>query len=426
MSSIETTTIGELGRVVTGKTPQTSRDDYFGGDIPFYTPSDMDGRKKIAVTKRTLTEAGAVSVKNCRIPAGAVMVSCIGSDMGKAAIASKDGVSNQQINTIIVKPDYCGEYIYYNLCGRQDELKTLGAGGSAQPILNKSDFSALEISVPPIDTQRRIAKVLGALDSKIDCLNEIQTNLHEMVSAVFRAWVVNPDSLNVNADSRPNSFMSGIRDLLPGTVEDSELGDIPTGWCVRALDEIAIFLNGLALQKYPPNGGNTLPVIKIAQLRKGDTKGAERCSDLLPGSYIVGDGDILFSWSGSLEVEVWCGGTGALNQHLFKVSPREVPDWFIYFWLRHHLPEFRLIAASKATTMGHIQRYHLSEAKALIPSAQFLKMMDDLVAPMFERIKICRYEIRTLRNLRDVLLPALMNDDLEFQNLDLVSSIAGA
>ena len=131
-----------------------------------------------------------------------------------------------------------------------------------------------------------------------------------------------------------------------------------------------MYLNGLALQKFPPESEDEfLPVIKIAQLRAGNTVGADRASARLKPEYIVHDGDVLFSWSGSLEVEFWCGGDGALNQHLFKVSSAEVPKWFYYLATRHFLHGFREIAAHKATTMGHIQRKHLTEARLLVTPA---------------------------------------------------------
>ena len=95
-------------------------------------------------------------------------------------------------------------------------------------------------------------------------------------------------------------------------------------------------------------------------------KGGDKASRDIPEEYIIHDGDLLFSWSGSLEVVVWYGGDGALNQHLFKVTSR-YPQWFIYGWLLEHLPEFRAIAAAKATTMGHIQRRHLTEAAVVVP-----------------------------------------------------------
>jgi hypothetical protein len=166
--------------------------------------------------------------------------------------------------------------------------------------------------------------------------------------------------------------------LFPDAFDESELGLVPRGWGVAALDSVADFLNGLALQKFPPeNDDDWLPVIKIAQLRKGDTSGADHASQNIKSEYIVQNGDVLFSWSGSLEVEVWCGGMGALNQHLFKVTSKNFAKWFYFLWTRYHLPHFQQIAAGKATTMGHIQRKHLTEAKVLVPPESLLGVMTE-------------------------------------------------
>ena len=164
-------------------------------------------------------------------------------------------------------------------------------------------------------------------------------------------------------------------------------------WEEKSIDEIANFLNGLALQKFPPKGNEFLPVIKIAQLRKNDCEGADKASMSVPPQYIVNDGDILFSWSGSLEVVIWCGGKGALNQHLFRVTSTKYPKWFYYLWTKYHLPEFQEIAAGKATTMGHIQRHHLSAAKVLVPDDNRLQEMDKFMSPLLEKIIFNEYKI---------------------------------
>jgi len=206
--------------------------------------------------------------------------------------------------------------------------------------------------------------------------------------------------------------------LFPEHFEDSPLGHIPKGWQVRSLDEIAKYLNGLALQKYPPSDGPTLPVIKIAQLRKGDSIGADRCNADIPQNYIIQDGDVLFSWSGSLEVKIWCGGPGALNQHLFRVTSHEFPKWFFYLWTLYHLDEFRLIAADKATTMGHIQRGHLSAATVLIPPLALLDAMTSTMSPFIDQVIANRIESRNLVRLRDTLLPKLLSGDLRAEVVD--------
>src|SRR5690606_26777533 len=130
------------------------------------------------------------------------------------------------------------------------------------------------------------------------------------------------------------------------------------------------------------------------------------------------DGDVLFSWSGSLEVEVWTGGRGALNQHLFKVTSREVPKWFYYFATRQHLPDFRAIAAGKATTMGHIQRGHLTAAKVVVPPPDTLGKFDAAFAPLFEQSIGNALQARTLAQLRDTLLPRLISGRLRVKDAE--------
>ena len=191
------------------------------------------------------------------------------------------------------------------------------------------------------------------------------------------------------------------------------LGLVPRGWGVAALDSVADFLNGLALQKFPPeNDDDWLPVIKIAQLRKGDTSGADHASQNIKSEYIVQNGDVLFSWSGSLEVEVWCGGMGALNQHLFKVTSKNFAKWFYFLWTRYHLPHFQQIAAGKATTMGHIQRKHLTEAKVLVPPESLLGVANDAFDPLLNQLITNSLQAQTLATLRDTLLPRLISGQL--------------
>ncbi len=212
------------------------------------------------------------------------------------------------------------------------------------------------ILLPPVQEQRAIASVLGSLDDKIELNRRVNVTLEEMAQALFRSWCVVFDPVRAKMKGhQPAGMDEETAALLPDSFEDSPLGEIPKGWSVEPLDKVAHFLNGLALQKYPPDGDEYLPVIKIAELRKGVTESSGRASAKIPPQYVVEDGDLLFSWSGSLEVQLWTGGLGALNQHLFKVTSERYPKWFYYYWIKQHLPVFRAIAADKATTMGHIK-----------------------------------------------------------------------
>jgi type I restriction enzyme S subunit len=301
---------------------------------------------------------------------------------------------------------------YQLLTERHKKWMLQNAGGTTMPSLNEGIIRRIPILLLPLAEQKRIAGILGALDDKIELNRKMNETLEQMSKALFKSWFVDFDPVHAKAAGRqPNGMDRETADLFPDCFVDSEMGKIPEGWKVLSLDEIAHFLNGLALQKYPPSDGPTLPVIKIAQLRKGDTTAADRCDASLPSEYVIEDGDVLFSWSGSLEVEIWCGGKGALNQHLFKVTSAEFPKWLYYLWTRWHLEEFRRIAAYKATTMGHIQRGHLTAAKVIAAPNELLGKMTNVISPIIDRIVSNNRQSRTLRELRDNLLPKLLSGE---------------
>jgi type I restriction enzyme, S subunit len=285
--------------------------------------------------------------------------------------------------------------------------------GAVFDSLRCADVPKFELHIPPLQEQQAIAHILGALDDKIELNRRMNETLEAIARAIFKSWFVDFDPVRAKAEGhQPSGMDAGTAALFPSSFEDSSLGKIPKGWQVKGLDEIADFLNGLALQKYPPEGEDSLPVIKIAQLRVGNAEGADRAASNLPAEYIVQDGDVLFSWSGSLEEVVWCGGQGALNQHLFKVTSRTYPKWFYYQWIREHLSDFQAIAAGKATTMGHIQRHHLSEAKVVVPTLDLVNAMDRVMGPPLQSVVANNLQSRTLAAMHDALLPKLISGEI--------------
>lgn len=290
------------------------------------------------------------------------------------------------------------DFVYY-LC-RAPEFRNFAIsrmeGTSGRQRVAWQSIANYEFELPQPEVRRAAAEVLATLDDRINNLRQSNATIEAIAAAQFKSRFVNFDGVP------------------PEDMQESELGLIPKGWRVASLDAIADYLNGLALQKFPPESDTEfLPVIKIAQLRAGNTSGADKASTKLKPEYIVQDGDVLFSWSGTLEVEVWTGGRGALNQHLFKVTSCEVPKWFYYFATRQHLSDFRAIAAGKATTMGHIQRGHLTAAKVVVPPPNQMTKHDVVIAPLFEQKINNALRIRTLANLRDALLPCLLAGKLQ-------------
>jgi type I restriction enzyme, S subunit len=314
----------------------------------------------------------------------------------------------------------CPQYLFAALRSPQVKASIDNMNvGTMIPHFKKGDFDKLLIPVPGRSEQESIGSIYYSFSLAIENKRKTNETLEAMAKALFKSWFVDFDPVRAKAEGRPTGLPAEISDLFPDSFEDSELGEIPSGWEVKALDEIAHFLNGLALQKFPPeDGAATLPVIKIAQLKKGDSTGADRCSTAVPSDYVVRDGDVLFSWSGSLAVDIWCGGDGALNQHLFKVTSKTYSKWFFYQWVNHHLPVFQEIAQGKATTMGHIQRHHLSEAKVLIPPPSLLAAMDSAFTALLDRAFGLRRQSKDLGSIRDALLPKLISGEIRIPDAE--------
>ena len=363
-----------------------------------------------------------------RLVGGEVLLTVVGSVGQVATVPSNLEGFNVARAVAVIHPLPHIEPRWIAICLRSplsQHLLGSRANTTVQTTINLKDLRALPIPLPPVDQRRTIVDFISALDDRITLLHETNATLEAIAQALFKSWFVDFDPVRAKMEGRtPEGMDEATAALFPDGFETSELGEVPRGWRVKSLDSVANYLNGLALQKFPPTGLNDLPVIKIAQLRKGDTVGADLASRAIKPEYVVQNGDVLFSWSGSLEVEIWCGGEGALNQHLFKVTSSEYPKWFYYLWTRHHLDNFRQIAASKATTMGHIQRGHLSAAKVVVGSDAVLGSANDILSPLIERIVSNALQAQTLSTLRDTLLPRLISGQLRLPEAQAATEAA--
>lgn len=276
-------------------------------------------------------------------------------------------------------------YYFFKWNDTQSYIGNQSSGSASQANISKNDILNTPIKLPPLEEQKAIASILTAFDDKIENLQAQNQTLETTAQTIFKEWF-----------------------------GKYQLGDkLPEGWRVSELSNIANFLNGLALQKFPPiKGEESIPVIKIRELKQGITSNTDLANTKLDLKYIVNNGDVLFSWSGSLEVVIWQNGKGALNQHLFKVTSEEYPKWFYYFWILHHLKEFKGVASDKATTMGHINRSHLDLAEVIIPDNNTFSKLNGLFIPLIEKIENNEQQIQTLKQTRDTLLPKLMSGEL--------------
>lgn len=283
------------------------------------------------------------------------------------------------------------DYLYYFLTSNiaQNQFKAI-ATGSVVNNLKSDTVKAAKVFLPPIKIQKKIADYLNAIDGKIEINKQINNNLEQQARTIFI-----------------NEFLS--------------LKTLPDGWKQAGLIDIADYLNGLAMQKYRPTDDEIgISVLKIKELRQGCCdNNSELCSPNIKSEYLIHDGDVIFSWSGSLLVDFWCGGICGLNQHLFKVTSSKYNKWFYYAWTKHHLDYFISVAADKATTMGHIKRDELAKAEVFIPNESDYSRIGALLQPIYDLVISNRIENKKLVSLRDTLLSKLMSGELNVSNLDI-------
>lgn len=277
--------------------------------------------------------------------------------------------------------------------------------GTKMPRGDKNAIMNFEFELLDRTSQNFIGTTGGNIYLKIKNNNQIIEILEEIAASLFENWFVRFNF----PDKDGNPYKSS-----GGKMVDSELGEIPDGWVVSSLPEIANYQNGLAMQKFRPKGEASLPVIKIKELNQGFVdSNSERCDVDIKDSVTIYDGDVIFSWSATLLVKIWTGGTGGLNQHLFKVTSDEYRKWFYYYWTKKHIDNFINIAKDKATTMGHINKKHLEQACVLIPNANQMDLFDEIMTPFVDQLLNIGLENETLKELRDTLLPKLLSGEIE-------------
>ena len=387
MSHTETIELGSIGRIVTGKTPSSAIDGAFGGDVPFITPSDMDGRKWIETTERYLTSAGVNAVKNSVLPKNSIAVSCIGSDMGKVVMVARNSVSNQQINSIIVDEErYAPEYIYYLLLPRQKELKDL-ASGSATPILSKGLFSKVTADVVPLPTQLAIVEILSSLDEKIELNRKQNRTLEAIAQALFKHWFVDFEFPDENGRAYKSSG---------GTMQPSELGEIPVDWQTGRLDDVIVLQRGFDLPQTKRTPG-PYPVLAASGKNGSHDEFKVKGPGVTTGrSGVIGR--VFY-----VHEDFW-----PLNTSLWVKEFKKAKPAYAYFLLMSL--DFEGFKAGSAVPT--LNRNHVHSLDMVIPSMELIDKFEEMASSLLARQKCNTEQIDTLSALRDTLLPKLMSGEI--------------
>lgn len=395
MSEWKEVKINEIGKVVTGNTPASKNPQDFGSEMMFVTPSDYGSYVKfINSTKRFLSDNGIKRLANRVLPENSIMVTCIGSDMGKVAMNQIPVITNQQINSIIPFKDLADpHYVYYKLIEEYDTLRVLGGDGTALPIINKSTFENISILLPPLTQQKSIAEVLSSLDDKIDLLHQQNKTLEALAETLFRQWFDDDNS----------------------EWEETNLGSV-----VEILRGLSYKGAGLS----DSNDVNAIPMINLNSVNEGGgfkytgTKyynGEYKERHLIiPGDVVItnteqGHEHRLIGFSAIIPNSI--GPKAIFSQHIYKLKPKDtrVTSLFINYLLNYSSLRDQVIGATNGSTVNMLSLEGLEKCKIQLPPKSLITKFEAFAKDIQAKKEVNVNQINQLETLRNNLLPKLMS-----------------
>lgn len=422
------TTFGEIGRAITGKTPSSDDPDDFGKGYPFVTPTDSLDSKYVLHTARQLSDEGLRKLKSKALPPDSILVSCIGSAMGKVVMNSTTCITNQQFNSIIVDTArFCPHYVYYALRNSYKLLRNAASGSTALPMLNKTDFEKLKIRVFKDKThQRKISSVLSALDAKIALNHRINGELEGMAKLLYDYWFVQYDfplsAAQAAALGKPRLAGKPYRSSGGPMVYHEHLKrEIPKGWKVGDLEELCSMVRGVTYSKADvrtPTDRNTVPILRATNVNNGivDLSDLVYVTENMPSEdQYLDKFDILVVMSSGSKAHV---GKNALYCYDRKVAygafcSKVVPNPSSRFFVAVHMqsdPFKKYISnVCRGTSINNLTNAHITKHQLPIPPQEKLQEFEKTVSSFFETIACNHQQNQELITLRDWLLPMLMN-----------------
>lgn len=455
-------------KITKGTTPSQNDGGFAEKGINFIKAESVsyDGRINES-TFAFIDESVHEKLKRSQLEENDILFSMAGAYLGKTGFVKKEHLPaniNQALALIRVNESIANpKFIHYYLQQKSIiHFVNNSISQSAQPNINLQQIGDLNIILLHHSEQTKVVGFMSCLDNKITLNRQINQTLEQMAQALFKSWFVDfdpvvdnaldagffeqgldlPDELLRRAEARKvvraregfKPLPAVTRQRFPAAFEpcaEPSLGLggwVPKGWKSASLDTIANFQNGLALQNFRPDSEQDeyLPVLKIAQLRQGYCDDNERARIDIKESCRVYDGDMIFSWSGTLMIDIWTGGNAALNQHLYKVTSSEYPLSFYYHWTNYHLARFQHIAAAKAVTMGHIKKGDLSDSYCTVPDSQIITEFERIAGAYLTKAKDLRLQNNILTKLRETLLPKLISGELSLDDVELVTQQGAA
>jgi type I restriction enzyme, S subunit len=405
--------LGDLGILERGKSKHRPRyaPHLYGGTYPFIQTGDIKSSNgRVTSFTQTYSEAG---LNQSRLWDAGTLCITIAANIGETAILTFPACFPDSVVGFIAHENLAHTpYIAYALLHLRSRMQS-DASGSVQDNINLEYLRNLRVPIFPLESQKAIAQILGTLDDKIELNRKMNETLEEIAKAIFKSWFVDFDPVRAKAEGRPTGLPAEISDLFPDTFEDTELGQIPSGWAHRSLGVLVTPQRGKTITKSKCVEGG-VPVV---------------AGGLAPAYYHnvanVSAPVVTVSASGAnagfariYHEDIWASDCSYIS----KRQSRFVYIWYIFLKMN----QSRIYHMQQGAAQPHIYPSDLMRMEVVCPEDEILwRHLDTIVSPMFERISICYKQNKVLVDLRDTLLPRLISGELRIPDAEKFLAEAG-
>jgi len=420
------TTLGQLTDFLSGGTPSKDAPQYWGGSIPWVSAKDMK-RFRLDDTEDHVTENGLANGTKL-IPSDTVLLLTRGMTLLNdvpICVVNRPMTFNQDVKALRPKPEIRDDFLPYLLLGNKARLLNLvDLAGHGTGRLNSDELRALDVVLPPKPEQRAIAHILGTLDDKIALNRRMNETLEATTRVLFKSWFVDFDPVRAKAEGRDPGLPQSIADLFPNSFEDSELGEIPKRWQIKLIGDLANVAGGTTPSTKEPaywEGGThawatpkdlsglSVPVLLNTERRITDAGLSQIGSGLLPKGTVLLSSRAPIGYLAVAEIPV------AINQGFIAMTPKTgTSNIFLLLWAS--VAHEEIVSRANGSTFLEISKANFRPIPVVTSSADVMRVFDELVRPLYERIVGSVRESRSLATLRDTLLPKLISGEIRIKD----------
>ena len=409
--------LGDIAEIVNGSTPTTTCPHYYDGDIVWITPKDLSEQKSKYIEKgeRNITEAGFNSCSTHLIPKYNILLTSrapIGLlAINKVACCTNQGFKNLIVNKDIVDVDYLYYYLKYHIA----EIEALGTGTTFKEV-SKASMEKYTVSLPDLEEQKKVSRILSALDAKISLNRQINQNLEALARQIYDYWFVQFDFPDANGKPYKSSGGRMLYNLILKR-------EIPEGWEVKAIKEIEsnIITGKTPSTSEEDNFGGNIPFVTIDDIRKymyiyeSERTLSEKGADSQSSKYLP-KGSLSCSCIGTAGILGFIGTLAQTNQQINSIIfNKDYNRELIYFALKWH---FSHATAKMGNILPNMSKDEFSRIPIVYPQIDILMKYHNLVKDLFCKIDNGVCTILSLTKQRDELLPLLMNGQVNFDLSD--------